>query len=1056
MSVAFSPPGRKHQFMQKNSASTTPGRAPGKGTKPFSLRVFKNILLGAISIIAVLAVYFMVHGSFPAYFQPVDFNSFPVGKAPVWAANFSTYGFTSDSLSPHFITLGKTGETDLLVRLRNGPTDYSGITLSWERQKVISPDGTLLIRWRGGKGSFHVLVDLTVGGGPNDTASSVGTNYFVSLDSPHESWQTISLPFSRFRLNPVQRPGARVLEKFDASRITEVSFTFFPQAKGPIEFREVRFVWRSLKWASVAIIFGLILLGLFLWYRTSESNLMSGGRFDLKGTGTMARITYLLLSVALLAKIMSIRYSGFSIDSEIIYILFFVSILADEFLGKLLSGRIVLTLRYMALLALGFYVNFTSDPIQFGAILAIAFTPVVLYRSRTLLLGLTVVSLGILLTHQLPQLGNVLLPGSLMIGSVALISLLGQQTLSHYELIRESSYTSMLYAEVLENTSEAIFIIDNRRRIERANKGFERIAGCGAGDIIGREVSEFIRPDSTGDETSGKGEQTSGNLRTYDAEVISRDGEKRFVLVREVALNKGGLLVGHQAVATDITDRKRAEENLRQLNSFNEMLIKTLPFGISIVDEDGTILFMSEKLRESLGGDLVGKTCWNSYLPDGKQCAECPLRNDIEVGRSKTIELKGIRGGRTFQVNHTGLIYRGKNAMLEVFEDVTERKELENHFMQSQKLESLGTLASGIAHDFNNILGIILGHASQMEEKTGPSSELAGGLDAIVTASNRGAALVRQMLTFARKTEMSLKPISLNESVSEIQRLFYETFPRAMTISCELQPGLPKIQGNSTQVHQALLNLCVNARDAMSGTGTLTISTRSVDGGDLRRRYPEAGFDSYELIEVSDTGTGMDEESLQHIFEPFYTTKELGKGTGLGLAVVFGIMEHHEGFVDVDSEPNKGTTFKLYFPVKSAEPDALPEAVPDRQSGRGSETVLVVEDEEALRELATDILTASGYKVLAAADGVEGIERFEQNLADVSLVVSDLGMPRMTGKEVLVKVKKMKPSVRFIIATGFLEPDEKSDIFRCGAAEIIPKPYTPRILSQKVRQVLDA
>lgn len=242
----------------------------------------------------------------------------------------------------------------------------------------------------------------------------------------------------------------------------------------------------------------------------------------------------------------------------------------------------------------------------------------------------------------------------------------------------------------------------------------------------------------------------------------------------------------------------------------------------------------------------------------------------------------------------------------------------------------------------------------------------------------------------------------------------------------------------------------------MSGSGTLTISTRVVSGEKLLPRFSDASFSRYVLLEVRDTGSGMSQETLQHIFEPFYTTKESGKGTGLGLAVVFGVMQNHEGFIDVETELHKGTAFKLYFPVKSSQSETQKEVAIQGECGSGRETILLVEDEELLRALATEVLTAKGYRILIAADGEEALEVFTKNRQEITLVVSDLGLPKLSGKDVLKKVKEMEHSVRFIIATGFLEPEEKSDLYRCGASEIIPKPYTPKELSRKVREVLDA
>ncbi|MCL5266605.1 MAG: PAS domain S-box protein [Bacteroidetes bacterium] len=616
------------------------------------------------------------------------------------------------------------------------------------------------------------------------------------------------------------------------------------------------------------------------------------------------------------------------------------------------------------------------------------------------------------------------------------------------------------YRSLFTSSPETIFIIDPEGIIVDCNPAAETVSGKRRDELVGRQFKDlnfvFLGKPLIQIERAFYDILSRRYVAPFEIGVRRDDGKEFWFSLSASLLKRNGNIDAVQVIVSDITKRKRAEESLRQLNSFNEMLIKTLPFGISIVDGTGNLLFMSEKFKDTFHADMIGRKCWTVYKDDLKQCAGCPLSEGLEIGKSKTIETTGVLGGRTFQISYTGLMYNGKKALLEVFDDVTERKQLQVQFLQAQKMESLGTLASGIAHDFNNILGIILGHSSLIEEKLGQSDGLSKSFNAIVKAAERGASLVRQMLTFARKTNASFTSVSLNDSVKEIQRLFHEAFPKTMTLSCSLSPDLPHISGDSTQIHQALLNLCVNARDAMSGNGTLTIAAREVTGETVRARYRNATFSKYILLEVSDMGVGMDEVTRQHIFEPFFTTKEPGKGTGLGLSVVFGIMENHDGFIDVESHLGRGTTFYLYFPVKPIPVEANGENMSDRETSGGKETILVIEDEEMLRELAYEVLTSKGYNVITASDGEEGISVYERNQRNINLVLSDLGLPKLSGKDVLKKIKSINPTIKFVIATGFIDPEEKSDIFRNGASDIVPKPYTPKDLSQKVREVLDA
>ena len=630
-----------------------------------------------------------------------------------------------------------------------------------------------------------------------------------------------------------------------------------------------------------------------------------------------------------------------------------------------------------------------------------------------------------------------------------------REIIARNEATREVNYTRSLYGEVLENTSDAIFITDVNGTIERVNKGFEVLTGYRGIEVAQKRIADFLRPDEPQKSRAGELPESTQPSREYDAELIGRDGKNRQVLVREVSLVRDGVFQGYQAVATDITARKETEEALRQLNSFNQMLIGSLPFGISIVDQDGKILFMSDKLKKLVGANQLGEICWSIFRDNPTQCSECPLLDEASIGSIKTIERSGVFNGRTFQINHSSLIYNGRNAILQVFEDVTETRALQAQLSQAQKMEGLGILASGVAHDFNNILGIILGHASFVAEKIGDSNGLSKSFQAIVKSAQRGASLVKQMLTFARKAQVSFSPISINESVKDVEKILLETFPKTMSIDCKLSGKLPLIKGDATQIHQALLNLCVNARDAMAGNGEMTITTQLVSGESIKARFPSAVFPQYVLLEVKDNGIGMNEETIKHIFEPFFTTKEIGKGTGLGLAVVFGIMQNHEGLIDVVSEETKGTTMRLFFPASASSAVVVEEPVHDSGANRGVETILVIEDEEMLLELAYEVLSMNGYKVFTSKDGNEGIEVFEKNRTDIALVISDLGLPKISGKDVLSEIRKLKPSIKFIIATGFLDPEEKNELFRRGVFDVISKPYTPTSLSEKVRKALD-
>ncbi|MBI3193881.1 MAG: response regulator, partial [Ignavibacteriae bacterium] len=431
----------------------------------------------------------------------------------------------------------------------------------------------------------------------------------------------------------------------------------------------------------------------------------------------------------------------------------------------------------------------------------------------------------------------------------------------------------------------------------------------------------------------------------------------------------------------------------------------------------------------------------------------------VGIINNTTDEVFWRKDGTSFPVEYTSTpIREGETivGVVVVFTDITARKNMENQLRQAQKMESIGTLAGGIAHDFNNILGIIMGHASLLERNPGDAEQIVKRLQAINKASQRGASLVKQLLTFARKTEARFEPVQLNDTVLEVRKLLSETLPKAITITTKTDATLPHIHADSSQLHQVLVNLCVNARDAMPTGGTLEIVTEVVAGETLRQRIPKATVMAYIHLSVSDTGIGMDKETQTRIFEPFFTTKEIGKGTGLGLASVYGIVENHHGFIRVESEVGKGTTFHLYFPSYHAEPimmEPKPQIVPVFM--QGTETILVAEDEELLRTLLEQLLSGQGFTVLSAQDGAEALSLYARHQKNISLVISDVGMPKLSGIELITALKAINPEVKVIISSGYLDTKLSEDIQRVGAKDSIMKPYSISEILMKVRQALD-
>lgn len=519
---------------------------------------------------------------------------------------------------------------------------------------------------------------------------------------------------------------------------------------------------------------------------------------------------------------------------------------------------------------------------------------------------------------------------------------------------------------------------------------------------------------------------------------------------------KGAIL----GIVTDVTQSRLAELELRKLHQ----AVEQSPSAIIITDTDGKIEYVNRKFTEVTGftaEEAIGRN--PNILKSGHTPSEryAELWESVLSGKEWRGEFRNKKkNGELFWElasispirDSTGAITH----LLAVKEDISERKALELQLWQAQKMESIGTLASGVAHDFNNILGIIIGYASLLDQKQNDPVRRSAYLDAIVKAAERGAGLVHQILTFARKSDFTLQKVNVNSIIEELSKMLGETFPKTVTITMQLETALPLLAVDRTQLHQALLNLCVNARDAMGDHGSLTLSTRLVDGSELVLRFADAAGRSFVEVAVSDTGSGMDETTKSRIFEPFFTTKEVGKGTGLGLSVVFGVVQEHQGFVHVESEIGSGSTFRIWLPVPDGVISAavLPGQTEEDIPG-GSETILLVEDEELLLKLVASILEQKGYRVLLARDGEQAVRIHRENLGTIDLVLSDIGLPKLDGWEACQRMRQVDAKLRVCVASGYLDPGLKSEMLKTRSIVLLRKPYSPNEILLGVRNALD-
>lgn len=514
----------------------------------------------------------------------------------------------------------------------------------------------------------------------------------------------------------------------------------------------------------------------------------------------------------------------------------------------------------------------------------------------------------------------------------------------------------------------------------------------------------------------------------------------------------------------DFTKRRQTERDLH-LAQFS---LKRASIGILRINPDAKILSVNDQVCKNLGytrEELCNMTILDINPTFSPERWAKHVKNFLGVPAAKTFEtIHRRKDGTTFPVEVTVnyLEFQGTEFFIVFVRDLTEHKQAEEdreklqaQLHQAQKMEAVGQLAGGVAHDFNNMLQAIIGYGSLLKQKIGGDRSLSNYIDPILSSAEKSANLTRQLLAFSRKQLIEMKPVDINDLIVNIGKLIQRLIGEDIELRIRTTDKALIVMADRGQVEQVLMNLSTNARDAMPGGGLLSIETvqYSIDETYARdRMFDKPG--KYALITVSDTGTGMDEKTKGKIFEPFFTTKEMGRGTGLGLSIVYGIIKQHGGEIHPYSEPGKGTTFKIYLPLAQKESKETVE-VELSLPKRGSETILLAEDSADVREVIKITLECAGYKVVEAVDGEDAINRFVENKEKVDLVITDVIMPRKSGKEVYDEIKKIKPLIKVLFTSGYTaDMIGRKGITEEGAA-FISKPANPYDFLIKVREILD-
>ena len=609
------------------------------------------------------------------------------------------------------------------------------------------------------------------------------------------------------------------------------------------------------------------------------------------------------------------------------------------------------------------------------------------------------------------------------------------------------------------------------RFLMEVNDGFCSMVGYQKEELVGKSTRMLFPTqeeyDRVGTDMYPQIERTGKG--TIETRYLRKDGQIINVAISSTRLDPGDPAAGITFATQDITESKRVQKEIKEAHKLLLTILNGIEYHIYVADmETHEILFINQSMKESFGLDPTGEPCYRIFRGEEGPCSYCtnPQLVDDRGRPTKGIVWEGPNPvTERWYINYDRAVewVDGRVVRLQVASDITELKQaekekenLQSQLRQAQKMEAVGTLAGGIAHDFNNLLTAILGYSELALDDALEGVSNARQIQEIIKAGHRAKDLITQILTFSRKLEPELKPINLNKVVFQTEKMLERIIPKMIQIEMKMADDLWLINADVGQLSQVILNLGSNARDAMPEGGRLLIETENIT---LDQRYCDQHAGAvpgpYVLFSVSDTGHGMDRETMEHIFDPFFTQKEIGQGTGLGLATVYGVVKSHNGYIMCYSEPGKGTTFRIYLPVlESAERDD-PEPKADQGLWEGEETILLVDDEEAIRDLGEQILTRRGYKVLLAETGEQALEVYGDRGADIDLVLLDISMPGMGGRRCLEELLKLDPEARVIIASGYSLNGQSGSIVSMGARAFVAKPFFASGLLSTIRRVLD-
>jgi PAS domain S-box-containing protein len=632
-------------------------------------------------------------------------------------------------------------------------------------------------------------------------------------------------------------------------------------------------------------------------------------------------------------------------------------------------------------------------------------------------------------------------------------------------------------AAIVEFSDDAIIGETLDGCITSWNRGAEKMYGYSVDEVLGRNISFLFPPEQTDRFAQIRGAVHQGEpCRNFDTDFIRKDGQRTAISLSISPIkDHQGKVIGISKIGRDVRERRRVEQALRKSQERLELAVRGSADGLG----DWSLLtneaYWSPRLREMLGyGGDAADEFENSFdaivsrmHPDDRDRVNAEIAQGVRLHKSVRSEFRlRTRLGEYLWVQGRGKAVYDDNGTPYHFAgtltDISDRKKLEaelaqrdEQLRQSHKLEAVGSLAGGIAHEFNNLLQAIRGYTQYAMEGLGADDPRYQDLEQVIKASDRAATLTRELLGFSRRQTLERGSLDPRELVLDLVKMLRPLIGEQIDLQVSLATDTGSLLADRGLLQQMLLNLCINARDAMPDGGRLTLKTQRVDLSDKYcELHPMVKPGAHLMFSVADTGCGIPPEVKQRIFEPFFTTKGVGRGTGLGLAMVYGCVQQHEGIINVYSEPNLGTTFKIYLPI-AVDADSVVDGVVAAVAAGGNETILIAEDEPIVRDLAVRILTGAGYSVLVAADGAAAVELFGAHADQISLVLLDAVMPNLTGHQAYDRIKLKSPHLPVVFCSGY-DP-EMGQVKRLmdEGVRMVQKPFDPEMLLHTVREVLD-